>query len=122
VITGFHKLIFFNGSSSPFRALASIILFTDGRTPWTSDQLVARPLPKHRTTQIQNKRIHTPHINALTGIRTHDPCVRASKDSSCLRPRGYCNQLHKLKSMQRKFSALYTTKIFSKYSVIKETY
>jgi hypothetical protein len=22
--------------------------FTDGRTPWTSDQLVARPLPKHR--------------------------------------------------------------------------
>jgi hypothetical protein len=24
--------------------------FTDGRTPWTSDELVARPLPKHRTT------------------------------------------------------------------------
>jgi hypothetical protein len=24
--------------------------FTDGRTPWTSDQLVARPLPKHRKT------------------------------------------------------------------------
>jgi hypothetical protein len=24
--------------------------FTDGRTPWTSDQPVARPLPKHRTT------------------------------------------------------------------------
>jgi hypothetical protein len=22
--------------------------FTDGRTPWTSDQLIARPLPKHR--------------------------------------------------------------------------
>jgi hypothetical protein len=22
--------------------------FTDGRTPWTSDQLVARPLPKHK--------------------------------------------------------------------------
>jgi hypothetical protein len=30
--------------------------FTDGRTPWTSDQPVARPLPKHRTTQTQNKR------------------------------------------------------------------
>jgi hypothetical protein len=26
------------------------IVFTDGRTPWTSDQIVARPLPKHRTT------------------------------------------------------------------------
>jgi hypothetical protein len=24
--------------------------FTDGRTPWTSDQPGARPLPKHRTT------------------------------------------------------------------------
>jgi hypothetical protein len=29
--------------------------FTDGGTPWMSDQLVARPLPKHRTTQTQNK-------------------------------------------------------------------
>jgi hypothetical protein len=32
--------------------------YTVGRTPWTSDQLVARPLPKQRTTQTQNKRIH----------------------------------------------------------------
>jgi hypothetical protein len=30
--------------------------YTDGRTPWTSDQPVARPLPTHRTTQTQNKR------------------------------------------------------------------
>jgi hypothetical protein len=30
-------------------------LFTDGRTPWTSDQLVARPLPKHRITNIHTK-------------------------------------------------------------------
>jgi hypothetical protein len=27
--------------------------FTDGRTPWAGDQLVARPLPKHRTIQTQ---------------------------------------------------------------------
>jgi hypothetical protein len=33
--------------------------FSDSRTPWTSDQLVARPLPKHRTTQTQNKRRQT---------------------------------------------------------------
>jgi hypothetical protein len=33
--------------------------YTDGRTPWTSDQLAARTLPKHTTTQTQNKRIHT---------------------------------------------------------------
>jgi hypothetical protein len=33
-------------------------LFADGRTPWTGDQLVARPLPKYRTTQTQ-KKAHT---------------------------------------------------------------
>jgi hypothetical protein len=27
--------------------------FTGGRVPWTGDHLVARPLPKHRTTQAQ---------------------------------------------------------------------
>jgi hypothetical protein len=39
--------------------------FTDGRTPWTGDQLVPMPLPKHRTTQTQNKHIH----------QTSMPCV-----------------------------------------------
>jgi hypothetical protein len=38
--------------------------FADGRTPWTSDQPVASSLPKHRTTQTQNKHIHTPTIAA----------------------------------------------------------
>jgi hypothetical protein len=33
-----------------------LILYTVGRTPWTGDQSVTRPLPKHRTTQTQNKR------------------------------------------------------------------
>jgi hypothetical protein len=56
---------------------------------WASDQLVARPLPKHRTTQTQNKHIHTPNVHALCGIRTHDPGYRASEDSSCLRPLDY---------------------------------
>jgi hypothetical protein len=70
--------------------------FTDGRTPWTGDHLVARPLPTHRTTQTQNKRIHTPNIHALCGIRTHDPGFRASEDSSCLRPLGYRDRLIKI--------------------------
>jgi hypothetical protein len=30
-----------------------------GRTAWTGDQPVARPLPTHRTTQTQNKRTQT---------------------------------------------------------------
>jgi hypothetical protein len=34
------------------------LFYTLGRTPWTGNQDVARPLSKHRTTQTQNKRIH----------------------------------------------------------------
>jgi hypothetical protein len=66
--------------------------FTDGRTPWTSDQPVARPLSKHRTTQTQNKHIHIPNIDALCGIRTHDPGFRGSEDSLCLRLLGHLDR------------------------------
>jgi hypothetical protein len=59
------------------RFLSFLILYTVGRTPWMGDQAVARPLPAHRTTQIQNNT----DIRALSGIRTHDPSVRASEDS-----------------------------------------
>jgi hypothetical protein len=47
----------------PFLGLGSffsfLILYTVGRTPWTGDQPVARPLLTHRTTQTQNKSTHT---------------------------------------------------------------
>jgi hypothetical protein len=66
--------------------------FTEGRTPWTGDQPVARPLPKHRTTQTQNKRIYIPNIHTLCEIWTHDPGSRASEDSTCFRPLGYRDQ------------------------------
>jgi hypothetical protein len=70
---------------SPLLHLGSIfsflILHTVGRTPWTGDQPVARPLPTHGINA------HNTHIHALSGIRTHDPSVRAREDSSCLRPR-----------------------------------
>jgi hypothetical protein len=57
-----------------------IFFYTNSRTPWTSDQLIARPLPhtgqhKHRI----NAHID---IHGLSGIRTHDPSVLASEDSS----------------------------------------
>jgi hypothetical protein len=52
--------------------------------------LVARPLPKHRTAQTQNKHIYIPNIHALSGIRIHDHRVRASEEgSSCVRPLAY---------------------------------
>jgi hypothetical protein len=41
------------------RFFSFLILYTVGRTPWTGDQPVARPLPTHRTIQTQNKRKQT---------------------------------------------------------------
>jgi hypothetical protein len=67
--------------------------YTVGRTPWTSDRPVARPLPKYMTTQTQNKRTHTANIHARNGIRIHDHGLRASEDSSCLTPLGYRDRL-----------------------------
>jgi hypothetical protein len=40
--------------------------FKDGRTPWTGDQLVARPLPRHGTTQTQ-KNAHT-HQTSMSWV------------------------------------------------------
>jgi hypothetical protein len=54
-----------------------------------SDQLVAKPPPKHSTTQIQNKRIQSLNIHVLSGIRTHDPSVQESES----RPSGYRDRL-----------------------------
>jgi hypothetical protein len=67
--------------------------FTDGRTPWTGDQLVARPLPKYRTTQTQ-KNAHT-HQTSMpwVGFEPTIPGLRASEDSICLRQLGYRDRL-----------------------------
>jgi hypothetical protein len=82
--------------SSPYRALASslwgsVILHiqTAGRTPWTSDQPVARTLHTQDNT---NTEYTQTNIHASSGIRTHDPSVQASEDISCLRPRAHCDR------------------------------
>jgi hypothetical protein len=49
---------------------------TVGRTPWMGDEPVARPLPIKTQT----------NIHAFSGIRMHDPSVRAGED----RQRGHC--------------------------------
>jgi hypothetical protein len=41
------------------RFFTFLILHTVGRTPWTGDQPVSRPLPTQRTTQTQNKHSQT---------------------------------------------------------------
>jgi hypothetical protein len=66
--------------------------YTDGRTPWTRDQPVARPPLIHRTTQTQ-KNAQTYEHPCLSRIRTYDHGIRASEDSSCLRPLGYRDRL-----------------------------
>jgi hypothetical protein len=65
--------------------------FTDGRTPWVSDQLVARPLSKYRTTQTEWTYTHTKHPCLVWDLNS-DPSFRASEDSSCLRPLGCCDK------------------------------
>jgi hypothetical protein len=43
----------------PWPLFQFLNLYTVGRTPWTGDQSVARPLPIYRTTQTRNKRTQT---------------------------------------------------------------
>jgi hypothetical protein len=62
--------------------LSFVILYTVGGTPWTRDQPVARPLTAHRTAHTVNK--HT-DIHSSSGIRTHNPSVRAGENRSCHR-------------------------------------
>jgi hypothetical protein len=42
---------------------------------------------------------HNTDIHALSRIRTHDPSVRASESSSCLRQHGHCDRLELHKGM-----------------------
>jgi hypothetical protein len=84
----------FHPIQSPGLLFSSVTIFSETvGLFWANVQPVARPLPKHRTTQTQDKSIHTPNIHALSWIRTYDPSVRESDDSSCLRPLGYCDRL-----------------------------
>jgi hypothetical protein len=68
------------------RSFSFLILYTVGRTPWTGDQPVTRPLPTHRTTQTQNKRTQTsmsqvgfePTIPVFEGAKTVHALERAA--------------------------------------------
>jgi hypothetical protein len=97
----------------------SVTKFTTvGRTPWTGDQLVARPLPKHRTTQTQKKNTHI-DIRALSGIGTHTHSTRASEDKSCLTPFGYRDRLRIHRVTSKKWNGIeeISLRIFSNVAV-----
>jgi hypothetical protein len=62
------------------------LFYTDGRTPWTSVTSLSQG--RYLRTGQHKHRINAyTYIHALNDIRTHDPSVRASEDSPCLRPR-----------------------------------
>jgi hypothetical protein len=52
-------------------------LYKVGRTPWTGDQPVARPLPTHKTTQTQNKCTQT--SMPLVGFEPTIPAFERAK-------------------------------------------
>jgi hypothetical protein len=99
---------FFTGSTVPWALTPDFQFhdhFTDGRIRWMGDQLAASPLPKHWATRTQNKRAHIPHIQALCGIRTHDPGFRANEDHSATVTRVYRNNKLKMRSRSNKRTA-----------------
>jgi hypothetical protein len=62
-----------------------LILYTVGRTPWTR---ISLSQGLYLYTEQHKHRINAHYIHALSGIRTYDPSVRASEESSCLGPCG----------------------------------
>jgi hypothetical protein len=95
-----YSILVLQPSVWPWALFQFLNLNTDGRTPWTGDQHVARPLPTHRTTQTQNT--HT-DIHVSSGIQTHDPSVRARKDISYLRQRTLLFSINKKYSCKIKY-------------------
>jgi hypothetical protein len=85
--------VFFNGSSAhsgsrpliQFRNHFSQTVGPLGRVISPSEgRYIRKGQHKHRINT------YTANIHVLSGIQTHDPSVRASEDSSCLRPCGCC--------------------------------
>jgi hypothetical protein len=74
----FSLFFFFTGSTAPLDPASAFQFhdhFTDGRTLLTSDQLVARPLPKHRTSQTQIKHVHETFMRCVG----FEPTIPASE-------------------------------------------
>jgi hypothetical protein len=58
--------------------------------PWLLFQF-PKPIHNRGISSSQGRYLHT-DTRALSGIRTHDPSVLASEDSSCLKPRSHCDR------------------------------
>jgi hypothetical protein len=65
IVFFFSVVLLAHSGSRPFVQFRNF--FTDCRTPWANDQLGARPVPEHRTTQ-NRVNAYTANIHALSGI------------------------------------------------------
>jgi hypothetical protein len=61
----------------PWPLFSFLILYTVGRTPWTGDHPVTRPLPTHGTTQTHNK--HTQTSMPRLGLEPTTPAFERAK-------------------------------------------
>jgi hypothetical protein len=61
----------------PWPLFSFLILYTVGRTPWSEDQPIERPLPINRTTQTQNKCTQT--SMPLVGFEPATPVFERAK-------------------------------------------
>jgi hypothetical protein len=119
LMTNIHSFI--NGTTDlvgPWPLLQFYNLcYTDGKTPWTGDQLVARPLPTHRTTQTQNKRTNRhPFLNSNSRSQHSN-----ERRQLCLRPRGHCNrheEYYVASSLARSNVILWTSWEFSESALV----
>jgi hypothetical protein len=84
-----------------------LILYTVGRIPWMG---ISPSQGIYLQTEQHKHRINT-DIHALSGIRTHDPSVRAGEDISCRRQRGHCDR-HTEKCHIRKLYTMNTKLVY----------
>jgi hypothetical protein len=74
-------LWFYSPFVGPWLFFSVLILYRVGRTPWTGDQPIARPLRTHRTTQTQNTRTQTsmqptsPAFERAKAVHALDPAA-----------------------------------------------
>jgi hypothetical protein len=91
---------FRNNFSQPIGLLGQVISPSQSRYLSTGQHRINAYTHTHTHT-------HTPNIHALSGIRTHDPRVRASEDSPYLILSGYCDRLQVYKLLRNISEILY---------------
>jgi hypothetical protein len=95
----YYSVMVLQSFVGPWQIFQFLNLYTVGRTPWTGDQSVARPLPTHRTTQTQNKHIQTsmPRV----GLEPMTPVFQRAKTVYALVPAATVVGLSHLKTIVR---------------------